>query len=341
MPKLPADLMKHVKFIARPVMFLIVVWFVQGAAREGWRKLELRIDAGEWSLGQLQWGWLIAAAAIYSLGQLPFGLFWSKILAGLGQRLPLGPVLRAFYIGHLGKYVPGKAMVVVMRTSMLVRQGATAGPAAVSVFYETLSMMAAGAAISTLLILAKFSHQRNWLLGAVAMLGVTGLPILPPVFEQVIRRLRIGKSDESGASHALTGIGFRTFVEGWGLLFVGWAMLGASIVATVLAGGFSSSVGVVDEWTVATAAAALAVVIGFLSFIPGGFGVRDGILFTVLTWTYDEAAAVVTAILVRLIWLVAELLVSIILYKWVGSPQVQGALPGANADLYDAADAEA
>lgn len=341
MPKLPADLMKHVKRVARPVMFLIVIWFVQGAAREGWRKLQLRIEAGEWSLGQMQWSWLFAAALIYSLGQLPFGLFWSKILAGLGQRLSLGPVLRAFYIGHLGKYVPGKAMVVVMRTSMLVRQGATAGPAAVSVFYETLSMMAAGAAIATLLILAEFSHQRNWLMGAIAMLVVTGLPIFPPVFEQIIRRLRIGKSDEAGASHALTGISFRTFVVGWGLLFVGWAMLGASIVAAVRAGGFTSSVGIFDEWTVATAAASLAVVIGFLSFIPGGFGVRDGILFTVLTWAYDEAAAMVTAILVRLIWLVAELLVSIILYKWVGSPRVEGELPGANADLYDAADAEA
>ena len=64
MPKLPADLMKRVKLVARPVMFLIVVWFVQGAAREGWRKLQLRIDAGEWSLGQMQWGWLFAATPV-------------------------------------------------------------------------------------------------------------------------------------------------------------------------------------------------------------------------------------------------------------------------------------
>ena len=33
---------------------------------------------------------------------------------GLGQDVGLLETLRAYYIGHLGKYVPGKAMVIVL-----------------------------------------------------------------------------------------------------------------------------------------------------------------------------------------------------------------------------------
>ncbi|MGC3969435.1 MAG: lysylphosphatidylglycerol synthase domain-containing protein [Pirellulales bacterium] len=341
MPKLPAQLIRRAKLVSRPVVLALVVWFVQGAAREGWRKLSERIDAGQWSFDRLDWAWLLAAAALYSLGQLPNGLFWRKILAGLGQHLPTTAVLRAFYIGHLGKYVPGKAMVVVMRTGMLVRHGANAGPAAVSVFYETLSMMAVGAVLSALLLALVFPEQRQWLWAALGVAAITGLPTVPPVFEQIIRRLRIGRGDEAAASHEVGRLGLATFLQGWALLSLGWAFLGLSVFAAVRAGGFSSAASFAEQWTLGTAAAALSVVIGFLSFIPGGFGVRDGVLLTVLTWRYDEAAAMVTAVLVRLIWLVAELLVSIILYRSAGSPAVEKSLSADSPDVYDAADAEA
>ena len=73
------------------------------------------------------------------------------------------------------------------------------------------------------------------------------------------------------------------------------------------------------------AAVSLAMVAGFLSLIPGGLGVRDLIL-TQLTEPYfagDEgvsctlapaAAAVVSAVLLRAVWLLAELISSGILY---------------------------
>ena len=88
------------------------------------------------------------------------------------------------------------------------------------------------------------------------------------------------------------------------------------------AGGFDGSHSLAFQLTVCTAAASLSVVSGFLSFIPGGLGVRDGVLFFVLTWIYDPAAAIVTAVLVRLLWLVAELTVSLLLYRAAGSPRI-------------------
>jgi len=311
---------RRLMLLAKVAIVALVAWFIRGALLHGWNSLGEHIRDGRWSPAALSWPWLFFAAGLYSVGQLPCGLFWSRILAALGQRVPLGAVIRAFYIGHLGKYVPGKAMVVVMRTSMLVPHGAKPALAAVSVFYETFTMMAVGALVSAIVLVVKYPERTDWLGGAILMVGITGLPTFPPIFERIVRRLRASKADEAEASHELRRIGLINFLTGWGLMTIAWFLMGLSIWAVARGAGFSSADTasqwpLTQEWTICTIAAALSVVIGFLSFIPGGFGVRDGVLFSVLGWVYDDAAAMVTAILVRLVWLVAELLVSIILYR--------------------------
>ena len=91
---------------------LIVAWAVGDTLFKAWGQL-----AGyDWNLSPL---WLIAAGSLYLLGLLPAGLFWCHVLRRLGQDARLGATLRAYYVGHLGKYVPGKAMVVVIRAGMV------------------------------------------------------------------------------------------------------------------------------------------------------------------------------------------------------------------------------
>src|ERR1043166_7509793 len=112
-------LKRRLVLVGKLAILALTAWFIRRSLVDGWTKLEEHLAAGVWSPAQLRWPWLLVAAAAYSLGQLPCGLFWHRILAGLGHPPPLGAVLRAFYVGHLGKYVPGKAMVVVMRSGML------------------------------------------------------------------------------------------------------------------------------------------------------------------------------------------------------------------------------
>ena len=50
---------------------------------------------------------------------LPMWWFWYRTLQAFGQAPEGLSSLRAFFIGHLGKYVPGKAMVVVLRTALV------------------------------------------------------------------------------------------------------------------------------------------------------------------------------------------------------------------------------
>ncbi len=61
--------------------------------------------------------------------------------------------LRAYFVSQLGKYVPGKAWVILMRVGML-RHDAHAHPipVAVTATYETLCSMAAGALLGVLLL---------------------------------------------------------------------------------------------------------------------------------------------------------------------------------------------
>jgi uncharacterized membrane protein YbhN (UPF0104 family) len=58
----------------------------------------------------------------------------------------------------------------------------------------------------------------------------------------------------------------------------------------------------------------LAVVLGFVLQIPAGAGIREAVLLELLTPAYGAAGALVAAILWRLVSLVAELLISVILY---------------------------
>ncbi len=70
------------------------------------------------------------------------------------------------------------------------------------------------------------------------------------------------------------------------------------------------------ELPLLTATVGLAMVAGFISLIPGGLGVRDWILMTLLASQpqYGAKVAIVSAVLLRIVWLLSEVAVSAILY---------------------------
>lgn len=306
---------RRLMLVAKLAILVLTAWFIRRSVVDGWTKLEAQVAEGKWSPAELRWPWFLVAAVCYTLGQLPCALFWRRILAGLDQHPPLGTVLRAFYIGHLGKYVPGKAMVVVMRTGMLAAKGVKPGAATVSVFYETLTMMAVGSALSTIILAVKFRQHTNWLLAAVAMTCVTAAPTIPPIFEFLLRRLKRG-GVESATHSEVRRIGFVALAGGWALVAVGWFLMGASVCAILWAMGADAHETLPGELAVGTAAAALSVVVGFLALIPAGLFVREAVILTFLAPTYGEPDALVAAVLVRLVWLLSEVAVSVILYGY-------------------------
>jgi glycosyltransferase 2 family protein len=287
----------------------IVVWGIHRTTASAIEDLERR----HWSPAQLRPGWLAASGVLYLLGMAPSGWFWYRVLWALGQRPRWGETLRAYFIGHLGKYVPGKALVVILRTGLIRSQRVDTTVAAVSVFYETLTMMAVGASVAAVLLAVWFRHHVLFVLLALGLAVVAGLPTLPPVFRRLAALAGVGKNDPHVAEK-LAGLGYRGLLVGWCSVAIGWLLVGLSLWATIAASGYADWPPTAHDLLLCVTAAALAVVAGFLSLIPGGALVREAVLLELLQPRFGEAGALVSAIVARLVWLVAELLISVILY---------------------------
>ena len=67
------------------------------------------------SLHNLHWDRMAAAAVAYTIGLLPPAVVLFQTTRALGVRRPFPRCVAAQLLGHAGKYVPGKAMVVVLR----------------------------------------------------------------------------------------------------------------------------------------------------------------------------------------------------------------------------------
>src|SRR5438128_59866 len=84
--------------------------------------------------------WLAVSVAAYLAGLGCWGAFWLRLLHRLGVRPAPGAAFRAYFVSHLGKYVPGKAWAIVLRVTLL--PGTRPGVAALTAIYETLTTMA-------------------------------------------------------------------------------------------------------------------------------------------------------------------------------------------------------
>jgi len=150
-----------------------------------------------------------------------------------------------------------------------------------------------------------------WL--AAALLVAVIVPTLPPVFRGIVRRMpRRWKGDVDQLD--LQQIGFPLMIGGWLSVAVGWSLLGLSLWAVLRSLG-TTNVSWPGDWALLTAAVSLAVVVGFVSLIPGGAGVRDWILAVLMIPAFGTAAALISAFVLRLVWLVSELAISGILYR--------------------------
>jgi uncharacterized membrane protein YbhN (UPF0104 family) len=289
------------------LIVLLVAWFIRDTLLKAWQQL----GHEKW---HFSYPWTIACGGIYLLGLLPAGVYWHHVLRVLGQQARLGETLRAYYVGHLGKYVPGKAMVVILRTALIRSRRVDTAAAVVSVFYETLTMMAVGACLAAAVMAYRLREEHVLFWGALAMMAVAGLPTLPPVFRLITRMLRLGRF--GGATQEnLDRLGYRTLLLGWFSMTILWIIMAISLWAAFRAVGVAQF-GLGDHLPEFLAAVALALVAGFLSFIPGGLGVRDLLLVGLLNRLFGLAAAPATlaSALLRLTWLLAELSIFAILY---------------------------
>lgn len=300
----------------RAVVLVVVCISVSGSVRTALGQLaDYRWDMDPW--------WLAASAAIYLAALTPMAWFLRRTLVAMGERPGRLATLRAYLLGHLGKYVPGKAMVIILRVGALRPHVGSLGAAVVASLLETLTMMSVGACVAAVLALAVLHLDARLAALAAVMAVAAGLPTLPPVARWLtrlaLRRRRAEQSPPEDLPPAgedqqamLAGISLPLLATGWLAAIVCWVGLGLSLWALVRSLGVPLELPADLPLMVATIS--LAVVAGFLSLLPSGIVVRDAILLQLLASTCGDADALVAAVLLRLVWLVSEIGICAILY---------------------------
>lgn len=290
-------------------------------------------------------GSIILAAMFYAIGLLPPACVLHGALRGFHVPCSLMRATAAQLLGHAGKYIPGKAMVVVLRVSAVVSTSNTAslpavmgdtpsrqlliGRATTCVFFETLLMMSVGGALAGCLMWSTPLPQ--WVKWAASLMAVAAcIPTLPPVMRRVIalvskRRDRSRSVESAGgatggeagsdpSTHASTAaadvssaITWPRLMSGWAWSLLSWCLIGLSFACVMKAIPAYNGLPIGHELlTVATAAISLGMVLGFASLLPGGAGVREWVTLIVLGTVTDPTHALLCVITARILFIVVE-----------------------------------
>ena len=307
-------------------LFALVLWFVGRKAWELWRD-------GEVGPVTLKWPWLFPAFGLYLVGWLPSIWFWRRLLFDFGCRPSWRDVAHAYFCGHLGKYVPGKASVVVIRAGMLKVSGCPVGATALTTTYEVLVFMGVGAAVAFALApfalpvaswrsmlfalrLEILESHPLWFTLTVTMLCIAGVPPMAGLLGFVARKLvRSADVEDSNGADNDSATSYRLgsrFLLGSCLAFaLSWVIQGLSLGCTLRAVGVAAPLMDSLRWT---GDVALSTFVGFVAVIaPGGVGVREGLLTSLLLDhpAVSHPQAVASAWLLRAVWLAAEIIAAV------------------------------
>ncbi len=198
-------------------------------------------------------------------------LSWRAVLADLGS--PLGPrhASEIFFVGQLGKYLPGSLWPVLAQMELAREHGVPRKRSAVTALVAiAFGLTSAGlVAAATLPWAATGSLAKYRYVFLVPLVGL--LLLVPPVFNRLANvALRVLKRPplERGVSARGTALAL-----GWGV--AQWVLWGVAL--WVLARGVPGAHG--RLLPVSVGAYALAWTVGFLVVIaPAGAGVREGAL---------------------------------------------------------------
>lgn len=321
-------------------LFALVLWYVATQARTLWdanHEIDVRID----------WKYLVLAAVVSQLSWLPSTWFWQRLIELLGDRnLDHYPLIRAYFCGSLGKYVPGKAAVILIRSALARNHGVSFVRASIASIVEAGAVMLVGCVVTIVFAVTimppdslptwvaetvpRKSTSWSGLFMAVVIL-VLAMPVVAVpanwIFQKITRivqkRSLEKQPTESEASEEPNdkelieqSVGKLTwqFLVAASLMFaLSWAGHGLSLLLVLRS--MSPEIVSLDAWVISTAAAAAGTSIGFFAvFAPGGLAVREGLIITMLAPSMGGPIAVAAAGLYRLASLIAEAAAALILY---------------------------
>ncbi len=308
------SLFRMVKYGVSVLVCSAVAW----SAWKAFTQLDGQLDGKDFRWSDFDFRLVLLCTVTYFAAMSSGWLYWHYVLVAMQQRPRMEKSFRAFFYSQLAKYVPGKAMAVIVRTASVSDERVKPGVAVVSVFVETLTWISVASFIAMLTMSVNFGTaglesgqfiEQRWKFVCILLLCLTLIPTFPPTCRRLVS---IFSSRKLGSiKHEIfAGINFRTWGTGWLIFSAGWCFNATSLWLMLNAvPGSEASPG---HWPLCLAAVSLATVVGFASFLPGGLGVRELVMIPLLAPVFGTTQALVAVISLRLVYLSTEVLAALL-----------------------------
>ncbi len=290
---------KTVILTVKIVVMVAVLGFVAWKLRKTWTDLRTHpLHLNPW--------YLIVALLAYLCVQLTNALTWRWIAWRMGDRTRTVPLLGAYTFSQLGKYVPGKVLLVLLRAERATRLGMARETCLLSTLLENaMYTLSAGLVGSVALVFVARDHPL-YLVLCVALVAVLLALFHPRVFYPILNKILA--TFKRSAMKPANCLPERDLAGAVLLFFPSWFFGGIVLWATVHSMHAISPA----EFPKLCGAFALSICLGMFSLLPGGLGVREGVQALFLAPLLHNAVdlVVVAVALPRLMQMSLELILA-------------------------------
>jgi uncharacterized membrane protein YbhN (UPF0104 family) len=259
-------------------------------------------------LSQISAGTFLLALLAAALGTWLTMVGWRILLADLGSPLDFAPASGVYFVGQLGKYLPGSLWSVLVQADIAshlkVPRRRTAVAGLLALGFALLTGIVVGLPAASYL----FGHRGDgfdaWTLLALPIVVVLLVPrLVNRLIALLLRLLR-----RPPLEHELSG---RAVLSSVAIFVLVWLMFGLHtlLLARAVAGPEPHP----HLTTAAMTGYALSVSLGMLTVIlPAGLGAREGLLTLILATTIPTPAAGAVAIVSRFIVTIIDVVAALL-----------------------------
>lgn len=280
--------------VARPAVAVLILAAIAYAVVSQWNGVRS-------ALLTLAWQSVLLSLVAALLGTLASLMAWRALLADEGHRLSPLSAGRIFFVGQLGKYLPGSVWSIVLQMELGKRAGVPRGRS------FTTSLAWVGLSLSTALvvgvmgfpILVQKHATEVWIMLAILPFALiaSAPPILTRLVNLVLRVMRKGP-----LPRALSWPGV---LRSCAWLITAWVFFGVHLwlLSNALgAPGFGGLTRCIGGFALAMAAGVLFI------FAPSGAGVREALIVSALAPVMSTGEALGIAVVSRAIFILADVL---------------------------------
>jgi hypothetical protein len=249
-------------------------------------------------------------APVVSLVAALAGLFasaqvWRSLLTDLGSRLPLRTALHVFFLGQLGKYLPGSVFAVAAQMELGRDQGVSRSRVGTASLLFMGVLVATGLLVSAVALPLTSPDALGRYFWVLLVLPVGLVCLAPPVLSRIVAvGLRVLRRDPLARPLSWRGLGAAV---GWSLAM--WVAYGVHVLLLVLPQRDELSGGAASLPLLALGGYALAWTVGFLFLLaPAGAVLREAVLVLAFAPLLDKPAATAVAVVSRGVMTLGDLL---------------------------------